>query len=98
RRELVRRHINDLSSTDPGVIGQVFSMVGKEKFWGRVDQHRKVRGGTSAADLTALNKRRNSIAHSGDRTGTRRAALSIDEAAQHFGNGRTIVEAFDAVL
>jgi hypothetical protein len=98
RRELVRRHIEALASTDPNVIGQVFSMVGKEKFWGRVDQNRKVKGGTSTADLAALNKRRNSIAHTGDRNGTRRAALSIDEAQRHFRNGRSIVEAFDAVL
>ena len=75
RRELVKNHIESLASTDPNVIGQVFSMVGKEKFWGRVDQHRKVKGGTSVDELAALNRRRNNIAHSGDRKGTRRALL-----------------------
>ena len=98
RRELVRSHIERLASTDPNVIGQVFSMVGKERFWGRVDGHRKVKSGTSTSELAALSKRRNVIAHTGDRMGTRRAVLSIDEAVLHFRNGRAIVEAMDTVL
>jgi hypothetical protein len=98
RRELVQNHIEAVASTDPDVVGQVFSMVGKEKFWGRVDHHRKVKTGTSRQQLVELNRRRNRIAHSGDRQGTRRAALSIDEAEAHFNNGRSIVEALDAVL
>jgi hypothetical protein len=98
RRELVRAHIVDLASTDPDVISQVLAMVGKEKFWGRVDQHRKVKGDTSKRELKSLNERRNRIAHSGDRQGTRRAALSQADAEAHFMNGKSIVEALEAVL
>jgi hypothetical protein len=98
RRELVRKHIEDLSSSDPDVIGRVFSMVGKEKFWGPVDQHRKVTSGTSHTQLAALSKRRNKIAHAGDRQGTGRAALSLSEAESHLVNSKGIVEALEAVL
>jgi hypothetical protein len=98
RRELVKQHIEDLASTHPDVIGRVFSMVGKEKFWGRVDQHRKVRSGTSRRELLALSDRRNRIAHTGDRQGTRRAALSLRDADAYFHNGKSVVEALEAVL
>ena len=98
RREMVRKHIEDLASADPDVIGQVFSMVGKGKFWGQVDQQRRVKGGTSRDQLADLCKRRNRIAHAGDRLGTGRAALSLPEAEAHLAHSKAIVEALEIVL
>lgn len=54
--------------------------------------------GTSERQLDELSERRNRIAHTGDRSGSGRAQIAIDEVTAHVANARTIVEALDAVL
>jgi hypothetical protein len=97
-RDLVERYLEGEASAHPDKIGVVFSTVGKSGFWGKVDGRRGVGKGTSHKQLAALAERRNKIAHTGDRVGSKRATLSIDEVEEHYVNAKAIVEAFEAVL
>ncbi len=97
-RELVAQHLEREASSHPAKIGIVLSTVGKKGFWAQIDSRRKVPKGTSEAELEALAARRNKIAHTGDRVGSKRAALSIDEVQGHFSNAKAIVEAMEKVL
>ena len=97
-RDLVEQFIEREASAHPAKIGIVLSTVGKKGFWAQIDARRKVGKGRSEAELEALAARRNKIAHTGDRVGSKRAALSVDEVEAHFENAKTIVEAMEKVL
>jgi RiboL-PSP-HEPN len=97
-RDLVERHLESEASAHPDKIGLVFSTVGKTGFWGKVDGRRGVSKGTSHKQLAALADRRNKIAHTGDRVGSKRAALSIDEVEAHYANAKEIIESLEAIL
>ena len=57
-----------------------------------------MRRGASEKDLEELYRRRNRIAHAGDRVGAGRANLDIAEVEKHYTNAKAIVEALEAVL
>jgi len=97
-RAVLEAHLSREASSDPGKIGKVFSTVGQKKFWPKVDARRKVRNGTSEAELQALAARRNKIAHTGDRTPTGRSQLTLADAEAHVANARSVIEAMEAVL
>jgi hypothetical protein len=95
---LVWEHIDRLASANPDPIGKAFSVVGKTGIWKKVDAHRKVKVGDSERQLRALAKRRNLIAHTGDRRGGGKAAINAAEVRQHLENATAIVAALEAVL
>jgi RiboL-PSP-HEPN len=97
-RDLVERYLEREASSDPNKIGVVFSTVGKKGFWKALDSRRGVSKGTSHKQLAALAARRNKIAHTGDRIGSKRATLSVTEVEGHYVNAKSIVEALDKVL
>lgn len=97
-REVVVDYLLAEASPNPSKIGIVFSTVGKKAFWGSVDSKRSVPKGTSERQLEALAKRRNRIAHTGDRVGYGRATLAVEDVERHFDNAKEIVEALEAVL
>ena len=97
-RALLRDHLIAESSSDPDQIGRVFSTVGKTGLWVNVDRHRSVRRGVSERQARELAERRNQIAHSADRVGRGRAALSLEEVETFYANAKAIVEAIDAVV
>lgn len=95
---LVRSHIDQLASASAISIGKTFAVVGKTGFWRSVDNRRRVTPGDSEQQLDALAKRRNLIAHTGDRRGGGKAAIDASEVRQHLENAREIVEALEKVL
>lgn len=97
-RDLVERFLEREASSDPNKIGVVFSTVGRKDFWKALDDRRGVAKGTSHKQLAALAARRNKIAHTGDRIGSKRATLSITEVEGHYTNAKSIVEALERVL
>jgi hypothetical protein len=97
-RDIVEQYLEREASSHPAKIGIVLSTVGKKGFWAQVDARRKVTKGTSEAQLEALAERRNKIAHTGDRIGSKRASLSIEEVEGHFTNAKSIIEAMEKVL
>ena len=97
-REVVEEWIAAEASASPSKIGIVFSTVGKKDIWKKVDAKRKLGSGAACRELEALCKRRNQIAHTGDRVGRKRATLAIAEVQTYFDNAKSIVEAMEAVL
>lgn len=97
-RHIVREHLEAQASSSPAQIGQVFSTVGHADVLRKVDGKRHVLKGTSNSQLEELTARRNRIAHTGDRTGSARAGITIADVATHLANAKSIVEALDAVL
>ena len=97
-RGLVEEHLEQEASAHPDKIGIVFSTVGKSGFWGRLDAERGVAKGTSNRQLEALAARRNKIAHTGDRLGSKRATLAIDEVQEHYENAKAIIQTLEKVL
>lgn len=92
--EEVRRRV---ASASPSRIGIAFSLVGEKDLWKRVDAHRQVKKGASAAALERIYERRNAIDHAGDRKGHGRAAIRVDEVDADLACVVEIVDALDAL-
>jgi len=97
-RKLVERHLAKLASSSSSQVGLVFATVGIPEVLKKVDARRRVAKETSAQQLDALTKRRNQIAHSGDRAGGGRAHITAAVVEGHVRNAKAIVEALDASL
>lgn len=96
-REIVEWEVRQMASPAPAQIGEVFGIVGQKKLWKRVDSHRKAASGSSEKTLDTMYERRNRIAHSGDRVGRGRAAISSAEVRGDLECLVQVVEALDAV-
>jgi hypothetical protein len=97
-RQILEEHIREIASPAPSAIGKLFSMVGEEKLWHRVDNHRKVAKGSSERTLEGIYQRRNKIAHTGDRVGRQRATIKVTEVEVALAQMESIVGALDAVV
>ena len=78
-RQVVELEVRKKASPAPAQIGELFGIVGEKGLMGRVDARRGVAKGNSAAALDRIVARRNLIAHTGDRKGRGRAAITIAE-------------------
>lgn len=94
-RQVVELEIRRRASPAPAQIGELFSLVGEKDLMKRVDTRRGVAKGSSAAALERIVKRRNLIAHMGDRKGRGRAAITIDEVATDLDCVAGIISALD---
>lgn len=94
-RQVAELEIRRVASPAPAQIGIAFSIVGEKGLWKRVDKRRKVAVGRSEKALEQLNKRRNRIAHNGDRIGLGRAAISTREVGDDLEQLVGIVGAID---
>ena len=97
-RRIVQERIERDAGSAPNKIDAVFGLVGKLVPWGKIDDRRHVRRGESRKQMEALAKRRNRIAHTGDRVGAKRAAITLGEAEGHLENAKAIVEALEREL
>jgi hypothetical protein len=97
-RRLVQERIERDSGSAPNKIDAVFGFVGRQVPWGKIDDRRHVRRGESRKQMEELAKRRNRIAHTGDRIGARRATIDLAEADRHLKNAKAIVEALEREL
>ena len=95
---LVWEYLDRLASANPDSIGKAFSVVGKSGIWKKVDARRGVKPGESERQLDSLAKRRDRIAHTGDRRGGGKAAIDANEVGAYLANARAIVEALEEVL
>lgn len=94
-RQVAELEVRRIASPAPAQIGIAFSIVGEKGLWKRIDQRRKVAAGKTEKALDQLNKRRNRIAHSGDRVGVGRAAISTEEVSNDLQSLVDIVDAMD---
>lgn len=97
-RAILEAFIEREASPSPTKVGIVFSTVGQKDILKRLDTHRHVSRGTTERELEALYRRRNKIAHTGDRTPSGRAALGLGEVDTFFAQAKSIVEAMEAIL
>ena len=95
---LIWRYIDQKASANSASIGEVFSLVGKTKVLQKVNSARGLEQGESQRQLDLLAKRRNLIAHTGDRRGGGKAAIDANEVGTYLRNAREIVEALEEVL
>ncbi len=91
-------HIRQFASTSPSQVGQLLSMVGLDKGLSRVDGARNVRKGSTQSALEEITRRRNKIAHEGDRHGRGRAPITIDTAQSMLDEIRSIAEGLGKVF
>lgn len=96
-RQILEGHIREMASPAPSSIGILFSLVGEEKLWQRVDNQRGVSRGNSESKLEEIYKRRNKITHVGDRVGRQRAAISSMEVEEDLDELESIVSAMHSV-
>ena len=97
-RGVIEEHLRGTSSSAPNQIGIVLSTIGIKNGLKAVDQFRKVKNGTTASQLEEINKRRNNIAHTGDRQGQSRAKIQIEKVAGYLANIRAIVKGIDEIV
>ena len=101
RRAIVDRviapYLAELASTAPNKVGEVLSTVGIEKPLQKLDAERKLKKGTTEAELDEITRRRNRIAHAADREGRRKATLSPAETENYLERLAAIVEAIEAL-
>lgn len=86
-----------MASGSPSEIGKLMSAVDCGNLWSEIDAKRKVKKGASAEVLGRIVERRNKIAHTGDRSGSGRATISLEEVEADLDCVRQIVAAMDDV-
>lgn len=94
-RQVVELEVRKRASPAPSQIGELFGIVGEKNLLNRVDVRRKTPKGTSGSALERIVERRNLIAHTGDRKGRGRAAISIDEVEADLNTIVSIISALD---
>ncbi len=96
-RQIVELEIRERASPTPSVVGELFSMVAVKDVFKKIDNRRSVTPGTSARELDDIRKRRNKIAHEGDRSGRGRASITVPEVKKYLGQVESIIDAMDVV-
>ncbi|WP_433229317.1 HEPN domain-containing protein [Actinomadura formosensis] len=95
-RNAVETQVRQLASPAPAQIGELFALVGEKRLLTRVDGRRGVAKETTTADLQRIVERRNRIAHTGDRAGRGRAAITVAEVEADLSILVSIIDALDA--
>lgn len=98
RERVVSPYMSTFASTSPSKVGEVLSMLGISGWARELDKQRHVPPGESVATLDRITKRRNRIAHQGDRQGFGRAALTIEEVRSDLASLESIVAGINSLL
>jgi len=96
-RQIIESEVRRRASPAPSQIGVLFALVDQRLLWKRVDHHRGLAAGSSEPALQRIVDRRNVIAHTGDRKGRGRAAITLDELTRDLTCIAEIVDALDHV-
>src|SRR3546814_16382114 len=91
-------HVAEAASTAPSRVGELLSLAGVEKPMRALDTARGVAKGPTESDLDRITKRRDRIAHQGDRDGRSRAAITVAEDEDDITTQTAIVQALEQVL
>ena len=73
-------------------------MIAVDGWPGRVDEARHVARGTTEEQLRTLTRRRNRIAHQGDRDGRGRATITADEVSADLSMVEEVVHAIEQLV
>jgi len=94
-RQVIELEVRQKASPAPAQIGQLFALVGEKGLLARVDSRRKVARGVTETELNRIVARRNLIAHTGDRSGRGRAAITTAEVEADVATLISIIDALD---
>jgi hypothetical protein len=94
-RQAIELEVRQRASPAPAQIGQLFALVGERGLLARVDKRRGVSKGATDSELNKIVTRRNLIAHTGDRSGRGRAAITMAEVEADVGILISIIDALD---
>jgi len=86
------------ASVDPTGLGQILALTPVKSFFTTVDRHLDWERGYCQTRMSAIAKRRNVIAHTGDRQGRGRNTLSIEETRDMTDDLTAIVHAAERIL
>jgi len=98
RERVLAPRVREIVSTAPSQIGLALNMIDVNDWARKVDGARKKAKGTTVKELEELAKRRNRIAHQGDRRGYGRARINQDEAQRYVAVAKDVAEAIESVL
>jgi hypothetical protein len=98
REQVVHQYVREHASTAPSRMGELLSLIGVKSWPKLVDGQRHVGSGQTEELLDRVTKRRNRIAHQGDRQGYGRAQLTVEEVQQDLAGLQSVVEALEAVI
>ena len=98
RERVLEPRVREIVSTAPSQIGLALKMLDMNDWARKVDGARRKSKGTTVRELSELTKRRNRIAHEGDRRGYGRARISHDEAQRYVAIAKDVAEAIERVL
>lgn len=95
-RAILREFVEHEANPSPSRI--VFATVDQRDVLKKVDVRRGLPNGTSGNQLETLSRRRNKIAHTGDRTPSGRPALALGDVDGSLETAKEIVTAMEDVL
>lgn len=98
RERVVAPYVLINASTAPSKVGELLSLIGVQRWTQQLDDARGVAAGETEAFLDRVTKRRNRIAHNGDREGRGRADLTIDEVRIDLSGLESVVQAVENVV
>jgi hypothetical protein len=94
-RQVIETKMRRRASPAPSQIVEMFGMIDEKGLFNRIDALRQTGRGESEEDLGRIVKRRNLIAHTGDRKGRGRASITIAEVESDLACVVSIVDALD---
>jgi hypothetical protein len=95
RRNVIEPFVYERASTAPKPLGELMALIGVKDWSRTIDKARQCPRGTTVADLDRISKRRNRIAHQGDRDGRGRANISLDYVQGELDVLQAVAEAMD---
>jgi hypothetical protein len=95
RKNVIEPFVYERASTSPKPLGELMSLIGVRDWSRTVDKARGCKRGTTVEDLDRISKRRNRIAHQGDRDGRGRANISLAHVRGELDVLQNIARAMD---
>lgn len=77
RTNVIEPFVYERASTAPKLLGELMALIGVKDWARTIDKARRCTRGATVADLERITKRRNRIAHRGDRDGRGRARINL---------------------
>lgn len=98
RSNVIEPYVTEHASTAPNKVGDLLVLLGVKDWTKKLDRARGVALGTTHDDLDRITKRRNRIAHNGDRDGRGRARIDSQYVRDELDRLESIVMAIDKVI
>ena len=98
RELVVEPYVRERASTAPSQVGELLSLAGVQDWSKKLDTALGLRKGDTIAFLDQVTKRRNRIAHAGDRLGYTRGRLTVAEVRRDLEQLDAIVRVLDTII